>query len=329
MLFVCYCATACCVKTMFIRHGPLSGSTASTIPAKESELEASRGSQVTPPTKKDKTEKSRADSDPKKTDHDNPKLPRSPTLHYSPEAPAQAPQPKKTAVKAKAAPTMKAKAAPASKAKASPTAKSGASKAPKVSPKAETPDENTAKAMQSTLQRANTVDLKTTVAAAPEPSSDDDMEGSSEASEDEEEENPEGTEGVTVEQLRERKRLHARYMRFSRSLKSSPSAYTTCICAQPCSLNFERFCIKYACMIDIFFWQYERTKRAHHYQILSELLFEFILQELLVTGTSKRHQKNEPKLVGTTKHFLEGSDALIFTSTHHWCCSRLRQKVSA
>ena len=40
---------------MFIRHGPLSGSTVSTIPATEAELDAV--SQVTPPPKKDKKDK--------------------------------------------------------------------------------------------------------------------------------------------------------------------------------------------------------------------------------------------------------------------------------
>lgn len=227
MLFVYYCVTACCLKTMFIRHGPLSGSTVSTIPATEAELDAV--SQVTPPPKKDKKDKkekkdrSKDDSAPKEA---LTKRPRSPTVHYSPpQAPTKESEPKLTAVKAKAAPTKKANAAATKKEKAGPPAKSGASKPAKVSPKVETPDESTAKAMQSTLQRASTVDLKTTVAAAPEPHDDTD-DGSSQESEGEEE----APEGVTVEQLRERKRLHARYMRFSRSLKSSLAAYTTCIC---------------------------------------------------------------------------------------------------
>ena len=205
---------------MFIRYGPLSGSTVSTIPATEAELEAV--SQVTPPPKKDKKDKkdkkekkdrSKDDSAPKEA---LTKRPRSPTVHYSPpQAPTKESEQKLTAVKAKAAPTKKANAA-ATK------TKSGASKPAKVSPKVETPDQSTAKAMQSTLQRASTVDLKTTVAAAPEPHDDTD-DGSSQESEGEEE----APEGVTVEQLRERKRLHARYMRFSRSLKSSLAAYTT------------------------------------------------------------------------------------------------------
>eukprot|EP00435_Cladocopium_sp_Y103_P061023 s127_g22.t1 len=187
------------------------GSTVSTIPATKAELAAVKrsDSQVTPPPKKDKKHRSKDESAPQEAGKGRP---RSPTLHYSPSAPTQeASQAKLTAVKAKAAPTTKAKPA---KAKAAATDKSGASK---LSPKAEKPDESTAKAMQSTLQRANTVDLKTTVAAAPEPSSDDD-EDSSQASEGEE--NPEG---VTVQQLRERKALRARYMRFSRSLKSKKS----------------------------------------------------------------------------------------------------------
>ena len=282
---------------MFIRHGPLSGSTVSTIPATEAELDAV--SQVTPPPKKDKKDKkekkdrSKDDSAPKEA---LTKRPRSPTVHYSPpQAPTKESEPKLTAVKAKAAPTKKANAA-ATK------TKSGASKPAKVSSKVETPDQSTAKAMQSTLQRASTVDLKTTVAAAPEPHDDTD-DGSSQESEGEEE----APEGVTVEQLRERKRLHARYMRFSRSLKSSLAAYTTCICTHSHAVHvsniFQWLCIKHAWSASCFadFCSMNKTCAALLNIIWIAVCFHLV--KFLGDWQFRKHQKNESKHVCTSRHF--------------------------
>ena len=300
MLFVYYCVTACCLKTMFIRHGPLSGSTASTIPATEAQLEAvnSSSSQAAQPPKKNKNALSKDDSAPKESSK---RRPRSPTLHYSPPQSTEAPPTKKTAVKAKAAPTVKAKAAPTVKAKAAPTVTAGTSKPAKVSPKAETPDQSTAKAMQSTLHRASTVDLKTAVAAAPEASSDDeDMDdNSSQASECEEE----NTEGVTVEQLRERKRLHARYMRFSRSLKSSLAAYTTCICTHSQAVHVSN---GYASnMIDIIFYSMneQSVRSTTKYYLNCRLLSSCKVSWWLDLQGSSKNINNEFKLVCTSRHF--------------------------
>lgn len=123
--------------------------------------------------------------------------------------------------KAKSAPKdTKAKHAPPAgqKAKAAPKAKSRAEE-----PKQETPDENTAKAVKASLARANTVDLKSVVATAPEPSTSDSEDQLDRIcyrdpadNMDDEDKNPEG---VTLEEVRQRKAVHARYMRFSRSLK--------------------------------------------------------------------------------------------------------------
>ena len=281
MLFVYYCVTACCLKTMFIRHGPLSGSTASTIPATEAQVEDA---------KKNKKALPKDDSAPKEASK---RRPRSPTLHYSPPQSNEAPPTKKTAVKAKAAPTVKAKAAP--------TVPAGTSKPAKISPKAETPDQSTAKAMQSTLQRASTVDLKTAVAAAPAESSDDeDMDDNSSQASDPEEEN---TEGVTVEQLRERKRLHARYMRFSRSLKSSLAAYTTCICTHSQAVHVSN---RYASnMIDIIFYSMneQNVRSTTKYYLNCRLLSFCNVSWWLDLQGSSKNINNEFKLVCTSRHF--------------------------
>ena len=141
---------------------------------------------------------------------ETPTIPRSPTVHYSPDqekqgdhAASEAEEQKdtrKTAVKAKAAP--KAAAEP-------------------VVTKTESPGTN-AKAVLENLHRRTTADLNSTSKSTPARHS---TPSASEPDEPDEaeEEAPEPDEELSLKQVRARKDAHARYMRFSRSLTSKSS----------------------------------------------------------------------------------------------------------
>lgn len=83
------------------------------------------------------------------------------------------------------------------------------------SPKQEPPSTDIANAVNSSLARAATVDLQS-VAAPPEIAMGNDEPDSADGSPGDEPD----PEGVTAQEVRRRKEVHARYMRFSRSLKS-------------------------------------------------------------------------------------------------------------
>ena len=140
----------------------------------------------------------------------NRELKRSPTMHYSPEKtkPEKKGKVKKTAVKAKAK----------SVSKPAPTA---------ASPKMESPPPATATAVANALTRKSTDELSKVATpssshARPSPVSPASASASDGEGSDEEDQVPDGDdEGErTLEQVRARKAAHARYMRFSRSLKS-------------------------------------------------------------------------------------------------------------
>ena len=164
---------------------------------------------------------------------------RSPTLHYSPadgnvddgdedhgemqqhkkpDESVKAPkQKRKTAVKAKAAPVVQD---PVPKTKAKAKKKT----TPKVeeTPAAATPPPGTAQAVQDVLARKTTVELadaRVPPEALFEPSPSPGSPGCSGES-DVDEKDPGEDHGLTLKQVQARKAAHARYMRFSRSMKS-------------------------------------------------------------------------------------------------------------
>ena len=215
------------------------------MPATEEELVAMRkGAELqTPPPKRAKLEPELDDevanmSAPKETMHG-----RSPTLHYSPtqgdhEEHESDPEAEEHNIRQKKKAAVKSK--PKNK---EPKNNEPKNKEPpnQVSPKVETPPAEVAKAVQATLARASTVDLKSVVVMEAdrdtetnegsqkkaqntsskmkkktnddEPSDDDPSDGNSE--------------GVTADDIRKRREVHARYMRFSRSLKSTLAALHT------------------------------------------------------------------------------------------------------
>ena len=192
-------------------------SSASTIPATESQIAEFLGAsteETTPPAKAKTTKDGEKVSVPKHVKQES--LGRSPTVRYSPEKPA-----KTTKTTRKGA----VKDAPKDKASAS---KSKAKK-PQDTIKAETTDATTSEAVRATLNRATTVDMKAAVEAAKSPEKDEEEKQENTSSSDTEEneeaepepEKPHAPEGVTLEQIRQRKAMHARYMRFSRSLSST------------------------------------------------------------------------------------------------------------
>lgn len=138
-------------------------------------------------------------------------LKRSPTMHYSPEKtkPEKKVKVKKTAVKAKAKSAVS---------KSAPTA---------ASPKMESPPPATATAVANALTRKSTDELSKVAIpssshARPSPVSPASASASDGEGSDEEDQVPDGDDEDerTLEQVRARKAAHARYMRFSRSLKS-------------------------------------------------------------------------------------------------------------
>ena len=167
------------------------------------------------------------------------KFGRSPTVHYSPAGKfarkALSPRAKnKRMSPQKPSPKKVKKTAVKAKAKQAPKQTDDVHAKPhkegkKVqSPKVEQPDDTTTKAVHASLNRATTVDLQKVVApqfedeGSEKGSEEDSYSGSGAESGEEEEDNPEG---ISVEEVRRRKAIHARYMRFSRSLRSTYAAH--------------------------------------------------------------------------------------------------------
>ena len=137
-------------------------------------------------------------------------LAKAPTLHYSPRAKASPKKTLKTAVKAKA------KSGGVTKTKGS---KTKASKTKTIEPKMESPAPATSQAVASALARQSTQELATR-SHPPSPSGDPSSDSEAQGSGSSEDEAPANEEERTLEQVRARKAAHARYMRFSRSIKS-------------------------------------------------------------------------------------------------------------
>lgn len=142
------------------------------------------------------------------------KQPSDATMHYSPQGQKQRPAVRKTAVKAK------------SKKKSSPKQRKATQPEETTSPKLEDPPPATAAVVQQALGRKTTAEMPSV--SEPEPSASEPnpapSASASEASGSEaESEQPaagEADKEQTIEQVRARKEAHARYMRFSRSIKS-------------------------------------------------------------------------------------------------------------
>ena len=233
---------------------PLAGvSTASTVPANQEELGRkdpfSHGGTVTPPPKKAKVEiaQSEDEFDEPEDQLSAPKTyapsarGRSPTLHYSPTQ--EEAEKAEKAVKTNPGKHQgldesnvdrKARKAAAVKSMAT---KPGKKKAPQepppaeVSPKLEKPHGEVAQAVRSSLQRASTVDMKSTVLASQA------LEKKKKVADDDGDDgDSDNSDGVTAKDIRRRKEVHARYMRFSRSFKSAPAVvlYMACMCTYVC-----------------------------------------------------------------------------------------------
>lgn len=232
----------------------LPGPSASTVPASEGGIERQRGKVPSRSSDAGKVKKptgGRAD-----------KLGRSPTVHYSPAGKfarrslmspgtknkrmsPKKPSPKKkvkqTAVKAKAKQVPKPKDDPA---------KQQHKEGKKFqSPKLEQPDEATAKAVQASLNRATTIDLQQVVAPqfegeGKEPDNDSDSYSDFGSESEQAEDNPEG---ISLEEVRRRKAIHARYMRFSRSLRSTYAEHIIQFARIQCDMFFSSLVFKTSC----------------------------------------------------------------------------------
>lgn len=208
-------------------------------------------------------------SAPKTTKKEEAHVTRSPTQYYSPSKGERSkngkrvpkvPEVKTTAVKRGAKPPKKTID------KKTPTQTEDQQKEPKTidkKKKNQTEDQQvtappkeetvpTATAVSATLRRAATVDINSGPPPASPGGSDDDESGSTsdcdgggDQNEDNDDQEGPGEDGLTAEHVRQKKLAHARYMRFSRSLKSTSAAicmiYIHPMCVCMCILSSRSF----------------------------------------------------------------------------------------